>query len=381
MNILSFLKRPKNPLIGIDIGSHTIKVVEFARSSRKGGYFLNLIGRGRLPKGSIVDGAIKDSPQIAKILTGILNNLHSRLKKAAASVSGYSVIVKMITVPYETIEEIENNLIFEAENYVPFEIEEVYLDFSPIRINKGQNDNEKLQDTSPDADANKKDKSQSKTEIYLVAAKREIVDAYAELLQNVDIIPAVIDVDGFSLFNASYKTYSGLDGINIFLDLGASKSIFNIVSKDGLLLTRDLSIGGNILTKEIVSRLNMDYEDAERIKIEGTDDRELFKRVSSIIEEILSEWISEISKAIDFFKANNDVNSEIKAMYLCGGSSLLKGIDKYFKDALGINTHIFNPFHNIELDRKIDPAYIKAIGPQFAVASGLALRMEDDNSL
>ena len=181
-----FHKKKLRPLIGVDIGSHTLKIVEFSRNGST--LVLRRIGRALVPQNAIQDGAIKDPEALEATLKALIQNLQPKAKRSATSVSGYSVIVKKINVPYGDEREIEDNLIFEAENYVPFEIEEVYLDFNVIGEAKTA-------------------KGDLESEIFLVAAKREVVDSYAELLQSAGLRPSVIDVDGFALGNAFEGSY------------------------------------------------------------------------------------------------------------------------------------------------------------------------------
>ncbi len=351
-----FFRKKARPLIGVDIGSHTLKVVEF--TGHGDSRVLRRIGRALVPRDAIQEGAIKEPQALEETLNILIQNLQPKIRHAATSISGYSVIVKKINVPYVNERDIEDNLIFEAENYVPFEIEEVYLDFNVIG---------EVQNAT----------GTPESEIFLVAAKREVVDAYAELLQNSGLRPAVIDVDGFAIGNA----FEGAMGISsesvVLLDLGANMGTFSIIKGGMPLFTRDMAIGGQQLTEAIAENLGIDFEEAEIIKIKGVEDQAILSDVAAIVHEIVESWASEVRRAVEFFKSTARPEEFPVRIWLSGGSSLLDGICDIFEDVTGIETALFDPFRNVEKKNKIDRDYLHAVAPQFAIATGLALRTEE----
>jgi len=348
-----FHKKKLRPLIGVDIGSHTLKLVEFSLNGST--LVLRRIGRALVPQNAIQDGVIKDPEAVEATLKALIQNLRPKFKRAATSVSGYSVIVKKINVPYGDEREIEDNLIFDAENYVPFEIEDVYLDFSVTGQAKGA----------------------METEIFLVAAKREIVDSYAELLQNAGLRPSVIDVDDFALGNAFEGAMGNIRDSVVLMDLGASKSTFCIV-RDGMpLFTRDMSMGGRQITRAIAETLGIGFNEAEKLKIKGSDHVVVLSDVSAVIKEIVEEWAHEVKKAVEFFISTARPEEFPEYVWISGGSSLLNGISDVFEGVIGLETRRFDPFKNVAKDEKIHRSYLHAVAPQFAIAAGLALRTED----
>jgi len=243
--------RHQRPALGLDIGSHSIKIVA-TRTIR-------CIGRALVPLGAIVDGSIKEPDKVAGVLKALLANLRPKIRQAAISIAGYSVIVKKIIVPYQDEEEIERNLIFEAEKYVPFEIEDVYVDFCML---------------------NREHEKSSGTEIYLVAAKREIVDEYATLIQGAGLSPAVVDVDAFALGNAFEGAFGLIEKPVILVDIGAQKTNLNIILQGTSLFARDMAFGGEQLTEAVQEATGLEYADAERIKIAGSEDAAIMKEIS-----------------------------------------------------------------------------------------------------
>nr|HDN01252.1 type IV pilus assembly protein PilM [Deltaproteobacteria bacterium] len=339
------------PVLGLDIGSHSIKILEL--SSNGTGPTIKSIGRALIPPQAIVDGSIKEPDKVARVLKALLDNLRPKIKYAATSIAGYSVIVKKIIVPYQDEGEIERNLIFEAEKYVPFEIEEVYVDFHAL---------------------DKEHKKNSGTEIFLVAAKREIVDEYASLTQEVGLSPAVVDVDAFALGNAFEGACGLLTEPIVLVDIGAQKTNINIILEGTSIFARDMAFGGTQLTEAIQEATGLEYADAEKIKITGTSDVAIMKEVTSVCRELCDAWALELRKAIDFFKANSSPETYPTHLYTSGGSAFLKELDIFFSDIIGLPVNILNPLHGFALDRGIDPEYISSIAPQMAIATGLALR-------
>jgi len=346
---ISFGKKER-PVLGVDIGSHTIKVVEYSGNGNKRA--IRRVGRALVPKGAIEDGSIKDHEAISYVLKGLIENLQPRIRHASTSIAGYSVIVKKIHVPFVDEREIEDNIAIEAENYVPFEIDEVYLDFYPL--NHGNDDHG--------------------TDLFLVAAKKEIVDDYAHLLQQIGLNPAVVDVDAFAMGNAFEGFYGVRSEAIALIDLGAQKANLNVISQGQSVFARDMAIGGNQITTAIQEATGMDFVEAEKIKISGTKDEALRKEVSKVVREVCGEWIKEVKKALDYYKMNSKPADAPKQLLLCGGSVLLPGLDKLFAKRLNLPVRLFNPFVNLESEKHIDRRYVDSVGPQMAIAAGLALR-------
>jgi type IV pilus assembly protein PilM len=343
--------RRQNHILGLDIGSNSIKLVElFGNNSVP---VIKCIGRALIPPGAVADGSVKEPDKIVEALKALLDNTRPKAKYAATSIAGYSVIVKKIVVPFQDEAEIERNLIFEAEKYVPFEIEEVYIDFHVV---------------------NAENKIGAGTEIFLVAAKREIVDEYAAIIQEVGLKPAVIDVDAFALGNAFEGSFGLLNESVALVDIGAQKTNINIIMQGNSLFARDMAFGGFQLTESIETAIGVEYSDAEKIKIAGSEDQGIMLEVASLCQELCGAWALEIKKAIEFYKKNSSRETYPKQIYISGGSAFINGLDQVFNDILGLTVKILNPLHGFNLDSNIEPEYISSVAPQMAIASGLALR-------
>ena len=349
--MLKTLGQRQTPILGLDIGSHSIKIVELSNNGTH--HSIKCVGRALVPPQAIIDGSIKEPDKVAEVLKTLISNLQPKAKYAATSIAGYSVIVKKIMVPYQDEAEIENNLIFEAEKYVPFEIEEVYVDFHVL---------------------NGKQEKSGETEIFLVAAKREIVDEYAALIQEAGLSPAVIDVDAFALGNAFEGAFGLLAKPVVLVDIGAQKTNLNIVLQEASLFARDMAFGGAQLTEAIQEATGLEYVDAEKIKIAGSEDTAIMKEVTTVCKELYDVWASELKRAIDFYKASSSEEECPTDLYVSGGSAFLKGLDTLFGDKIGLPIKILNPLHGFTVNSDIEPEYISSVAPQMVIATGLALR-------
>ena len=282
----------------------------------------------------------------------MLDNLQPKNRRVSTAIAGYSVIVKKISVPYDNEKEIEDNLLLEAENYVPFEIEDVYVDFHILGPTDGR---------------------EAGTDIFLVAAKREVVDEYAALIQEVGLLPSVVDVDAFALGNSFEQSYDLNNAITL-VDIGAQKTNLSIVYKGESLFARDMAFGGALLTETIKDSTGLSEEEAEKVKIAGSNDEGLQREISSITTEMCKLWAGEIKKALDFHNANSKPEEHPSKLFLSGGSSLFKGLDELFRVEIDMPVTRFNPFVGMEADSNIEREYLNMIAPQLAIASGLALR-------
>lgn len=345
-----FFKKPKLAL-GIDIGSHSVKVAEVTASRH--GLQLRNFGMALVPRKAIVEGVVKERAQLADIMTTLLNNLKIKAKYAATSIAGDSVIIKKINLPLMSDKELENNIAVEAAHYIPFDINDVYIDFQTLGPTVGKED---------------------RTDVMLVAAKQDTIDGYSGLLRDINLIPAIIDVDPFALEGA-YEANYNTEGQNVALvDIGASKININILINGLPAFTRDASFGGNQITEQIQSKLGISYDQAEIVKISGNIDDNKKPALDEIFASICSLWTMEIRRAIDFYYANHP-DYRLAKIVLSGGSVKIAGYSDILRLETDIPVEIFDPFARIDVNPdKFDLEYISQIGPQAAIAMGLALR-------
>jgi type IV pilus assembly protein PilM len=337
-------------ITGVDIGSHAIKVCQLQKSGNE--YNLQAIGSAVVPPGYVEDGVLQEPDQIGKIIAALFSNLKIKSAKIGISISGYSVIVKKVHMEQMSEEELAKHIMEEAEQYIPFDRDDVYLDFQDLKTAVDEED---------------------RTDVMLVAAKKEVVDGYLDMLHKLKLQPVLVDVDGFALENIweiAHKTDKNV----ALVDIGASKMNINIIADGASVLARDIVVGSNQLTEQIANALDLEFDEAEKIKIGLMPAEDKQKEIEEIFNATCTNWVFEIKKAIDLYMSNNP-NMPLEQLVLSGGGSKIKGLQEYLAKETGLEIIEFNPFATMKInEKKIDPKYLKATAPEMAIATGLAIR-------
>lgn len=341
--------------VGLDLGSSAIKVVQVKQQKR--GVQLVNFGIEPVPPQSIVDGSVMNSSAVAEAIASLFAKLKIRQREVALAISGHSVIIKKITVPVMTSEELDEQIHWEAEHHIPFAKDDVELDHQ-ILGESGQN----------------------QMEVLLVAAKKEIVTDYAALVREANLNPVVVDVAAFSLQNCFELSYGVSDKTIALLNVGASISTINILQNGVSLFTRDMTIGGNSFTEEIQKHLNVGYEEAEAYKCGGTAGDEVVpQEVDDILRQQADVMAGEFQRSFDFFLATT-ADGSIDRIYLCGGSARVPALRKAIETRARIPLDILDPFKGVTVDNsRFDMDYVQMQAPMASVAMGLALRTEGDS--
>jgi type IV pilus assembly protein PilM len=358
----------KNHLVGLDIGSHSIKLVEI--EDTKKGKLLKNFGIIGLPQEAIVEGSIKEIEIVSSSIKTLYKNLKVKNKNVVTSISGYSVIVKKISIPKRDEAELDTSIQDEAEQYIPFDINDVNLDYEVLTApgtseKRGEDESEKG--------------DKGLMDVMLVAAKKDVVEDYVSLLQLTGLSPAILDVDAFALQNAFELSTGNISGCYAIVNVGAEELGINAI-KDGIsIFTRDSSYGGYQINEAIMSRFDVPYEEAEKIKLGGgkleTKERGMLEEVFT---SVISGWVNEIKRALDFL-ATTYPDQAIEKIYISGGSCRIPGFQKYLEMETDISVEEMNPFANLQVSEKVfDPKYLSYMAPQAAVAVGLALRSIGD---
>jgi type IV pilus assembly protein PilM len=356
----------KNQLVGIDIGSNSIKVAEIEEG--KQGMVLKNFGIIELPHEAIVDGSIKEMEIVSAALKNLLKNLRIKNKNLAASISGYSVIVKKITIPQKEEQDLEKSIQNEAEQYIPFDINDVNLDFQILPSEIKEEDEEA-----------EKEEKEELMDVLLVAAKKDIVEEYISLFHLSELNPVVLDIDAFALQNAFEISNAEQSGCHALVHIGAQQLTINVVRDGVSVFTRDSSYGGTQITSEIQNKFDISYEEAEKIKL-GAISTELDQKpiLEDIFSSTVARWAQEIKRALDFV-ATTFVDIKVDDILLSGGSSLIPGFDKYLSMETDLHVEKLNPFANLEITEKLfDAAYLNYCAPIAVVSIGLALRSIGD---
>jgi type IV pilus assembly protein PilM len=361
-----------NQLVGLDIGSHSIKLVELDHSKR--GRLLRNFGTVGLPPGAIVEGSIKEVDLISSAIKLLFRNLKVKNRNVATSVSGYSVIAKRLALSKRNEEEIDATIREEAEQHIPFDINEVNIDFDILAIEEEFPEGQVGVAATTEGTRERRDLMN----IMLVAARKDIVDDYVNLLQLANLNPGVLDVDAFALQNAVELSAEELKGCFAIVDVGAQRLGINAVKNGVSMFSRDSSYGGYHITQAIMSEFGVNFEEAEKIKLGGAEAGNKKEALERIFAFEVSSWVREIGRALDFV-GNTYPEEEIGKIFITGGSCRILGLQKYLESELDIPVEEFNPFRNIMVNGAIfDHSYLQHRAHMAGVAVGLALRSIGD---
>lgn len=344
----------KSDPIALDIGSTFIKLVQLKGS--KGNYHLVKFGMVPLPPEAIVEGAVMDAGRVVDAIKELLAAEKVKTKEVVLSVSGSSVIIKRITVADMTDEELSESIKWEAEQYIPFSIDDVNVDFQKL---------------GPGA-------QEGQADVLLVAVKKDKINDYINLVKEAGLEPVVLDVDAFALANMHELNYDVESGITALLNIGASVMNINIL-KDGMsIFTRDITVGGNRYTEALQREFGLTYEDAEKVKrgepVGGADHDQIAGIMSTVTEDI----VAETQRSLDFFRSTTG-SEQVSRILVSGGCARIGNFTSVLGQRIEIPVEITNPFKNIKVDpKRFNPASLQEAAPQSAVAVGLAIRRPGD---
>jgi type IV pilus assembly protein PilM len=345
-------------VVGLDIGSSAVKAVELKAVGK--GFRVSAFGSEAVPPDSIVDGAIIDSAAVAEAIRRVFESKAFKTKDVVASLSGNAVIVKKISLPLMTVSELDESIFWEAEQYIPFDVQDVNLDYQILDAGGG-----------PD--------SKGTMEVLLVAAKKEKIADYTGVIAQAGRIPVVVDVDAFALQNA-YELNYGFEPktVVVLLNAGASAINVNIIANEQSVFTRDLSLGGNAYTEAVQRELNLPFESAELLKKGYPVDGAVFDDVVPVLRAMTENVLLEVQKTFDFFKTTTSTD-HIDRIMLSGGASRVDGFAAALQERFGTTVEMFDPFKKVILDaKKYSAEQRDMIVPTAAVAVGLALRRAGD---
>ncbi len=340
------------PLVGLDIGSSSIKAVELIKSKK--GYQLTGFACEELGPDAVVDGAIMDAPAVADTIKKTFTAGKFKPKNVATGVSGHSVIVKRVVVPAPTEQDVEASIQMDAEQYIPFEIAEVNLDYQVVGPGTTSGDEPGF-------------------EVVLVAAKKDKIQNHTNVISLAGRNPEVVDIDAFALQNVFEANYPVDSNATIaLLNIGASLMNINITKGGMPLFIRDVSVGGNQYTDILQKELQLNFQEAEELKLGKSAGSEV-EMVQPLLESITDMLIMEVQKTFDFFRETYP-SETITQVLISGGTSNMMGLADRIQQTFAYPTEVLDPFKSISIGPKVDAAKITSLGPALAVAVGLALR-------
>jgi type IV pilus assembly protein PilM len=342
-------------LVGVDIGASSIKVVQLKEARKK----LQIVRSGfaELPAQTIIDGHVMNAGAVTEALGRIFQDNKIQQRDVAIGVYGQSVIVRKITVPMMTPGELDEQIHWEAEQHIPFDIKLMSIDYEVLR-------------RRPEA---------GQMDLLLVAAKKDEISDYASILKEAKLKPAVVDINAFTVQNIFEHQY-GLpqDGTIALLNVGAAVSSLNIVAKGVSAFTREITNAGNTITEEIRKALSCSYEQAEAYKMGGGPTQIVPQEVSQIINQASQGLAGEIQRSLDFYLATSG-EQEISRIYVSGGSAYLAPLMQAIERRARVPVQLFDPMVNLGVDAKfVNEPELRARAAQMVVALGLSLRCDKE---
>jgi len=354
MSIFSSFFQEKNPqsMLGIDIGSNSIKITELERSG--GNFQVKNIGLVKTPEGSIVHYNIVKPDEVANAIRKTLESLNITQRKAVVGLPGPVCFTKRIKLSGISPKEIARVISSEAGNHVPYNLDSVCLDFQLIGIDEKQN-----------------------LDVLLVAVKKEIIDSYVSTLKKAQVEPVICDVDYFALgniFEASYPE-ERLSTIAL-LDIGETHCAISILKNGAPLLNVDVGVGSQVYKDDLCSNLKISPEGAEEVVLGKKTGNEQQKNISDSIEASTKKIARELSRKLSFFASTALTETSIEGIYLCGGGVLVDGLVNALKEETGLACKCFDPARSMVLPSNFhsNQEKTKNIMPMFSISLGLATR-------
>ncbi len=353
----------KTPLLAIDIGSSSVKLAQLQGSGSR--YELTAFGVMPLEPDAVTDGMVRDEEAVADALSRLVKAEKVDTRFAVSSLSGESVIIKKIQMPVLPDEELEESIAQEAEQYIPFEIDDVRLDYQKLDIQSGGGDD--FGDLE----------EEEKEDILLVAVQNDLIDNRSDVLTAAGLKPVIIDLDVFAVSNALaiQRDLETMGGVAV-IDLGNSFTHVNLLLDGISFFTRDIPQGGSVLTYQLGKDYGLDLNETEGLKQGIIPDSIERQEVIDKIVDSFDGIIDEVQKSFEFFSSTS--NSTIEQVFISGGGAMIPGVDNLLSDRLAVPVEVFNPLETVKINpRKFDRESINQMAPLASVVAGLATRRFD----
>lgn len=351
----SFGKRKSTPVLGLDISSTTVKLLELSHNGDR--YRVESYGVASLPVDAVIEKSVHDVNGVSNAIRTVITQSKSKLKTVAAAVAGSSVITKVIDMPAGLNDDnMETQLTLEADQYIPYPLEEVAIDFE-IQGPSAEN---------PDM-----------VEVLLAACRRETIDARAEAIEAADLTLKVMDVEAYAMERAFGLVQGQLDidedNTVAVVDIGATMTTLSVLTNGQTVYTREQLFGGKQLTDEIMRRYGLPLEEAGLAKKQGglPDDYE-----PEVLEPFRDAVVQQVARSLQFFFSSSQFN-DVDYIILAGGVASMEGLDELVQDKLGTPATVANPFSDMAISSKVNAVALSSDAPALMIACGLALRSFD----
>lgn len=350
-----FGKKRTAPVLGIDISSSSVKLLELSRSGDQ--YRVESYAVASLPPNAVVEKNIAEVEAVADVLRTVHSRSRTKLKTVAVAVAGSAVITKVIEMPAGLSDEaMETQINLEADQYIPYPLDEVALDFEvqgPVANNPDQ------------------------VEVLLAACRRENVDSRVDALELADLTAKVVDVEAYAVERAFKLVQSQFDydasQVVAIVDVGATMTTLSVLVNGSTVYTREQLFGGRQLTEEIQRRYGLTVEEAGLAKKQGglPDDYE-----HEVLEPFKDAVVQQITRSLQFFFSSSHFN-DVDHILLAGGVASMPGLAELVQERLGTATTVANPLARMSVASRVDVAALTNDAPSLMIACGLAMRSFD----
>lgn len=352
MGIFDFFDQKTKPVLGLDISSTSVKLLELSRQGDR--YRVESYGVRALAPNSVVEKNINEVEAVAEAVKSVLLFSKAKTKNVAVAVAGSAVITKVIEMPAGLSDDaMETQISLEADQYIPYPLEEVSIDFEVQGVSE----------RNPD-----------QVEVLLAACRRENVDLRVDVLELAGLTPKIVDVEAytmeraFSLIEEQFEDQE--DQVVAIVDVGATMTTLSVLVSGKTVYTREQLFGGKQLTEEIQRRYGLSTEEAGLAKKQGglPDDYE-----SEVLEPFKDAVVQQVTRSLQFFFSSSQYN-DVDYIVLAGGVASLEGLPALIEEKLGTQTVVANPFANMSISPKVNAANLANDAPSLMIATGLALR-------
>ncbi len=348
-------KRKGAPVLGIDVSSTTVKLLELSHT--QGQYRVESYAVTSLPQDAVIEKNVNDVDGVANAIRTVVAQSRTKLKTVAAAVAGSSVITKMIDMPEGlSDDDMEMQLTLEADQYIPYPLEEVAIDFE-------------VQGPSPEREG--------QVEVLLAACRRETIDTRVEAIESAELTPRIMDVEAYAMERAFFLLQSQLDLNNqstvAVVDIGATMTTLSVLNNGQTIYTREQLFGGKQLTDEIMRRYGLPLEEAGLAKKQGglPDDYE-----PEVLDPFKDAVVQQVARSLQFFFSSSQYN-DVDQIILAGGVASMDGLEELVQEKLGTPTVVANPFANMSVSSRVNAVALSSDAPAMMIACGLALRSFD----
>ena len=355
-----FFRRKNPPLVGIDISSTAVKLLELSKTAGRGGpvYRVEAYGVEPLSANAVVEKNIAEVDAVGEAIKAAMKRSGSKAKHAAVAVSGSAVITKVISMPASlSDQDLESQIQLEADQYIPYPLEEVNIDFEVLGPSE---------------------KNPELVDVLLAASRSENVDDRVAALELAGLTASVVDVEAYAMENACNQLIDQLpeggEGQTIAVaDIGATTTTLNVLHNKKIIYTREQNFGGRQLTEEIQRRYGLSMEEAGMAKRQGGLPDNY---VSEVLEPFKEAMVQQVGRSLQFFFSSSAYN-RVEHIILAGGSSSIQGVDELIEAKLNTPASVANPFAHMSVANKVKPQALSTDAPALMIACGLALRSFD----